>query len=270
MNQQERSRVVARVYAEWSAELAGKVSLSEHAKGGRSQSAEGEEILGADAAAHTELKRRTDAALEAAGLTVEFTPASTADKHERLRQLAGKRVSSRWPGYSQPEDYDGYDFKDLVSPFTRSAGNVDATVMLFLQDWASQDSMKGDFHAESARLGHNPARITNVRLEELLRRHLNLRLDETYATNLFPFIKPGGMSATIPARDLRQAALEFGLPQVEIVNPRIVVALGRNVSNALDGAGIEHHVVRHPAARISTVDREDEWARLSAALGVRS
>jgi len=190
---------------------------------------------------------------------------SSAEKRELLKELAHERVYSRWPGYTQPEDY-GYDFSELVSPFTKSAGNVDADVMLFLQDWASHDAMVGEFDQVSADLGHNPARDTNKRLKDLLHRHLGLLLGDTYATNLFPFIKPGGMSARIPARDLRRAAQEFGLRQIEIVRPKVVVALGQGVSSVLNGVGIEHHVVSHPAARISNVTRDDEWSRLSAAL----
>jgi len=47
-----------------------------------------------------------------------------------------------------------------------------------------------------------------------------------YCTNLFPFVKPGGMSAQIPMSDLTKAATDFALPQIAIVKPRLVICLG--------------------------------------------
>lgn len=190
------------------------------------------------------------------------TPGTTAQKHEALRRLARQRRESRWAGYRQPEDY-GYNFFDLVSPYTRAAGNVDADVMLLLQDWASHDVLSGPFDPERARFGHDPGRITNKRLKDLLHRHLRLRLEDTYGTNLFPFIKVGGMSAHIPASDLAKAAREFARPQVEIVGPRIVVALGSGTSRALSSVGVAHFALPHPAARISSLDMESAWQRLA-------
>ncbi|MGH7788026.1 MAG: uracil-DNA glycosylase family protein [Candidatus Binatia bacterium] len=81
--------------------------------------------------------------------------------------------------------------------------------------------------------GHDPKRPTTRRLKDLLHRHLQLEMEDVYATNLFPFIKPGSMSARIPQRDLVRAAVEFALPQIEIVYPRIVVSLGKTAFNTL-------------------------------------
>lgn len=187
---------------------------------------------------------------------------STAQKHELLLRLARKRAASRWDGYRQPEDY-GYEFSDLVSPYTRTAGNVDADVMLVLQDWASHDALSGAFDPVRARYGHDPGRTTNKRLKALLRCHLGLRLEDAYGTNLFPFIKIGGISASIPASDLTRAAREFARPQVEIVSPRIVVALGSATAKALSSAGVAHIRVPHPAARISTHDMELAWQQVA-------
>lgn len=54
-----------------------------------------------------------------------------------------------------------------------------------------------------------------------------------YATNLLPFIKMGGLSASISLCDLVRAAREYALPQVEIVEPRLVICLGKVTFNAL-------------------------------------
>lgn len=124
--------------------------------------------------------------------------------------------------------------------------------------------LSGTFNAERARYGHDPDRKTNVRLRDLLRRHLGLQLEDTYGTNLFPFIKTGDISASIPAADLRRAAREFVMPQVEIVNPRLVVALGSGTSKALSAAKVDHAAVPHPAARISSANMESAWQRVAA------
>jgi restriction system protein len=51
--------------------------------------------------------------------------------------------------------------------------------------------------------------------------------------NLFPFIKPGGLSGSIREPDLVRAAREYALPQVEIVEPSLVVCLGKRTFNAI-------------------------------------
>ena len=64
-----RQAIIAEVYTEWSQELAGRVQPDQRlSRSGRSQSAEGVEILGASPDQDTELRERTDAALVAAGL----------------------------------------------------------------------------------------------------------------------------------------------------------------------------------------------------------
>ncbi|HEY9877628.1 MAG TPA: uracil-DNA glycosylase family protein, partial [Leptolyngbyaceae cyanobacterium] len=82
-------------------------------------------------------------------------------------------------------------------------------------------------------LGHDPKRQTNIKLIRLLKEHFGLSLHEIYATNLFPFIKLGGMSAALPSKDMLRAAEEFALPQLEIIQPKIAICLGIETFNAL-------------------------------------
>ena len=66
------------------------------------------------------------------------------DKRARLLELARERQADRWPGYAAIGDYhEGRYECDFVSPYTRSAANVDAQVMVLLQDWASDASLSG-------------------------------------------------------------------------------------------------------------------------------
>ncbi len=184
-------------------------------------------------------------------------------KCDRLCELARRRVASVWDGYRQPEDY-GYDFRDLVSPYSRTARNVDAAVMVVLQDWASHDVLRREpMNAEMARYGHDPRRLTNKRLKALLRKHLDVALKDIYGTNLFPYIKSGGMSTAMPMQDLLRVAKAFAIPQIAIVQPRLVLALGRKTAEALRRAGATVAELPHPAARISREAMDAAWRRMA-------
>ncbi|MEX0654160.1 MAG: hypothetical protein WD534_09985 [Phycisphaeraceae bacterium] len=168
-------------------------------------------------------------------------------KHQQLHALTVKRKTSCWHGYHQIGDFhDGAYESDHVSPYTISAGNPDADVFILLQDWASADGLAGPIDQETVEFGHTPSLPTNRNLVRLLNTHFGLTLADTYATNLFPFIKPGGMSATIPVRDLVKAAREFALPQIAIVQPRLVVCLGLQTFCAMQRA-----TGRRPAANLA-------------------
>ena len=159
------------------------------------------------------------------------------DKHSKLRTLAKIRQTTRWEGYKRIGDYQRGAYEcQYVSPFTKSAGNVDAEVFVLLQDWSSDDSLRLGLDDETVTLGHTPSLATNRNLMRLLRSAFGLTLADTYATNLFPFIKLGPMNAPIPQRDLIRAAREFALPQIQIVRPKIVICLGLVTFKAMQRA----------------------------------
>lgn len=160
---------------------------------------------------------------------------STTAKLRQLSALAQQRQQTQWTGVTQVGHYhNGYYDSEHVSPYTRSAGNVDADVFLMLQDWSSRTwLLKHPNDSEVRRLGYSPRVRTNRNLIDLLRTHLGLPLADTYATNLFPFIKEGGLSATVQEAQLLQAAESFALPQVRIVRPKLVVCLGQATDRAL-------------------------------------
>lgn len=155
-------------------------------------------------------------------------------KHAKLLSLARKRKSARWPHVRQVGSYHGgaYD-SDHVSPYTKSAGNVDADVFLLLQDWSSDSWLSKPLNLEVQRLGYAPSLPTNRNLGSLLRTHLDLHLADTYATNLFPFIKQGTLSSRLAAKALYRAAREYAIPQIRIVSPKLVVCLGLATVNAI-------------------------------------
>jgi hypothetical protein len=62
------------------------------------------------------------------------------DKRARLLSLARLRQSTRWRGYTSIADYHGGVYEcDFVSPYTKTAGNSDAEIMVLLQDWSSHE-----------------------------------------------------------------------------------------------------------------------------------
>ena len=156
------------------------------------------------------------------------------DKHAELLALAKRRQATEWERYTSIGDYhDGKYECDFVSPYTKSAGNVDAEIMVMLQDWSSDEAMKEPFDEDAANLGYTPSLQTNKTLIKLINETLELKLSDIYATNLFPFIKPGKMSERIPQPDLIAAGRQFAMPQVRIVNPKLVICLGLVTFNAL-------------------------------------
>jgi hypothetical protein len=162
-------------------------------------------------------------------------------KREALKLLAQKRQGTRWKGYRCIGDYHGGAYEcDFVSPFTKSAGNVDSPLMVILQDWSSDDAICGGFDPDSRDYGHSTGLPTNVKLKELLGEHFGVGLERIYATNLFPFIKMGEMGRAIPRKDLVRAAEEFTAPEIRIVNPKLVICLGLATFNAIrEVAGLD-------------------------------
>ena len=160
-------------------------------------------------------------------------------KKEALDYLVKKRQlrESLYEGYfSIAHFHDGIYECNHVSPYTKSAGNLNARVFIMLQDWASSDAFADGISHDSIKYGHEVARFTNSNLKDLLQQHFGMKLSQTYGTNLFPFIKPGPMNAHIPQRLLEKAAVEYGLPQIDIIKPKLVICLGKETFNALRAA----------------------------------
>lgn len=148
-------------------------------------------------------------------------------KAEQLLALAKQRQQAKWEGFANIGDFhDGRYDCDYVSPWTKSASNYNSPIMLVAQDWAGADYLRQPFKEHTAELGYDPYLETNINLQDLLKRHLSLSFRDTYATNLFPFVKVGGMSANIPVHAYRRAAAEFLVPQIKIVDPIAIICIG--------------------------------------------
>ena len=121
----------------------------------------------------------------------------------------------------------------MYRPYTKAAANLEADVFLLLQDWCSADFLSGAVDDDLIRYGRKPNLPTNRNLDRLLENYLGLPIRAIYATNLFAFVKPGGMTVGIPMRDLVSSAEAFALPQIDIVGPRLVIVFGFHCYNAL-------------------------------------
>jgi restriction system protein len=149
-------------------------------------------------------------------------------KEARLSKLVSIRRAARPTGHFRLSDFhDGFYECDFVSPWTKSANNLNADIMLVAQDWASSEFLSREKDYRIAKLGHDEALPTNRNLAHLLSKYFQISFRDTYATNLFPFIKPGAMNASIKPRSLlRECAKTYLIPQIEIVQPKMVICLG--------------------------------------------
>ena len=98
---------------------------------------------------------------------------------------------------------------------------------------------------------------------------LGKKLKDVYVTNAFPFVKAGGMSASLPSADVREAVRKFALREIEIVKPTAVLALGKVAHSALQGCGVSCIGLPHPAARIGGITiHEIAWRAALSSSGV--
>ena len=163
------------------------------------------------------------------------------EKWQKLAALTGERKAAPLIGYCCVGSFHNSAYEcEFVTPLTKSACNADAEVLIVAQDWASEAFLSKAFNPELARLGYDPKLPTNKNLQRLLKDHLSLHFSDTYATNLFPFIKPGHMSRKVPGEDLLWCARRFTLPQIEVVAPLMVICLGRSSTFASLAAALGH------------------------------
>jgi uracil-DNA glycosylase len=122
-------------------------------------------------------------------------------------------------------------------------------------------------------LGRDPDLLTNQRLEWLLRETCRCGLEDIYATNAFPLVKNGGISAPISQRHIREMARQFLRKEVEIIRPRYIFALGLKAAFALQMAevaelsGVEIIKLPHPAARWNNAAMLQRWRKVLAEVG---
>jgi uracil-DNA glycosylase len=181
------------------------------------------------------------------------------NKYEELRRLVQRRRDHVPDDYLCVSHFHGGKYDgDFVSPYTKSAHNICADLMIIGQDWASEDFLSKEFNPVLAKLGYDPTLETNRRLFGLLSSHMNLTFDQTYATNVFPFIKHRKMSNHIPPHALKEAAQGYALPQIAIIRPRMAIWLGIATFNAIWAAFCEEDGGVSKVRTLSWADYENQ------------
>lgn len=152
-----------------------------------------------------------------------------------LEKLALERKKDKLENFLNIGDVlDGYyDHGNYISPWSKSAFNVNTKVMLIAQDWSSEKFLTKKKDEDAATIGHTPSLPTNVNLKKMLRDSFKLEFEDTYATNLFVFIKKGSISNSIPIKAMLYSTKEYAIPQIEIVKPQIVICIGAVTNNIM-------------------------------------
>jgi restriction system protein len=199
-----------------------------------------------------------------------------SQKHKKLCDLQAKRrednfreKNRRWDSYKDISEYQKgcFDFNGCVSPWTKSARNLNANFMLVAQDWASDDYIKGLRVSDPiSSLGYNPELRSNKTIQKYLFRFLGISFEETYATNAFVFVKPGDISAQILTSFFSYSVNTYLKQEIEIIAAPHVLCLGMKTYRALaklhkapqpsvdrsslarfqDVAGITYYCLPHP------------------------
>lgn len=152
-------------------------------------------------------------------------------KEVALSALVQKRRMEVLPGYRCLSSFhEGRYECEYVVPWTKSACNLNAEVFILAQDWASEEFLNKPFKPRMAEVGQHEVLPTNKNLKRLLEDHLCMEFGETYATDLLPSIKPGRMDERLLRPDLKHCAKEYALEQIRIVEPLMVICLGRTTT----------------------------------------
>ncbi len=143
-------------------------------------------------------------------------------------------------GLANPSCFVGLD-SDHIGPWSRWQGNLNAEIMVVGQDWGDKayfEKWKGGDHPSG-----NP---TNSNLQKLLLQFgIAIKTPQepqehsVFFTNIILCLKDGGLQAPIKDEWLSNCSENFFLPLVEIIQPKIILALGERVSKTiLDMYGI--------------------------------
>lgn len=225
-------------------------------------------------------------------------PLSTDQRRTRYEMLVAQRKECReCVGITNPSECEGgrYD-SDHIGPWSVWQGNLSTALMVVGQDW-------GDEHYFVANAGRDsPKNPTNETLRELLRGigievpgpgSCNGEAGLLFFTNALLCLKTGGMQANVDSQWLANCGSRFLKPTIEIVRPKVVVALGQRAYRAITdvyqihrlafrnavgdahgfdlGNGIKLFPVYHCGRRILNTHRNidpqhEDWQRIRAAL----
>src|SRR5262245_10834583 len=190
---------------------------------------------------------RSDGRLLAAGYHRHFRTVglrrrqmTTTTKREQYAALVSARKRCRLcVGLRNPADAELAAFdSDEIGPWSRLHGDLDADLMIIGQDW-------GGVRYYAVNQGLDDLRNPTMRtLERLLRGiGLDISLAEygagargVFLTNAVLCLKKGGLQAPVEWQWFENCGSHFLRRQIEIVAPRVAVALGQKAYEAVLGA----------------------------------
>lgn len=161
-------------------------------------------------------------------------------KEEFYHRLVEKRKNYVFPeGLKNPSEIeDGiYDKADHIGPWSKWQGNLNAKIMLVGQDWGSEKYYR-DYKGN-----HKDDSITNVRIKEafeLIGIEVGYpsspnRNAPCFFTNVVLGLKQGNKSNPIKRNWVKEHAEEFLKPNIEIIDPRIIITLGKPAYESVAG-----------------------------------
>jgi DNA polymerase len=191
---------------------------------------------------------------------------------------------------------DGQYDSEEIGPWTRWQGRLDAELMVVGQDWGDVGYFESHCGLDEAK---NP---TNRRLRELLAQagfevaDVGVAADHgtVFLTNAILCLKSGGLGGPVKSAWFAECGPRFLRPQIELVRPRAVVALGERAYRAICRAfdmrarqfraaveseckaelllGVRLFPVYHCSPRVLAATRtwdkqESDWHRIGVALG---
>jgi uracil-DNA glycosylase family 4 len=161
------------------------------------------------------------------------------DKQQQYAELVAKRKACSLcdsHGLTNPSNCNEgiYDTSGHIGPWTGWQGNLNAELMVIAQDWGGVE-----YYIEHKGLEED-TNTTNRRICELLssvgvsielpRQSRNSVL---FFTNSVLCLRPGRLTGPIKSRWFTNCSTNFLRPQVELVNPKVVVTLGLMAYRAL-------------------------------------
>ena len=160
-------------------------------------------------------------------------------KNEAYRMLVEKRKEcSLCKGLCNPSVVEeGRHDHDEIGPWSLWQGNLNANLVLVGQDWGDVS-----YFATWRGIDQPTGNPTNENLKELLKivgieignpREQQDRV--IFLTNLILCLKTGGLQGYVEDQWFTNCASTFFRPLIEIINPRIIIALGKKSSDSILG-----------------------------------
>ena len=159
------------------------------------------------------------------------------NKAEAYKKLVEKRKAcSMCKGLSNPATVDDgrYD-RDQIGPWTLWQANLDSEFVVVGQDW-------GDISYFEKREGRDQpyGNPTNENLQKLLKsvgveigKPRDRQDQVAFLTNLILCLKTGGLQGRVDDQWFANCSHTFFKPLVEIIRPKVIVALGKKVSESI-------------------------------------